>query len=403
MNTETEKSTELVAVETAVTSMNKLTAGLEDLAKRFKGVVYDVTTPNGMAEAKAARKEIAAPRIEVEKIRKAAKAPILELGRKLDAEAKRITEELLRLENPIDEQIKAEENRIEAERQAKIKAEQDRIAKHTGRIDDIRGAVHGAARVRTAADVERIMQDIDGIVIDASWEEFRDAAADAKAETYGALQKIHEAAIAREAEDARLKMERQELERLRAEQAERDRKAREREAAERARVDGIRERLNELRGCRTLTPASGSKLIAEHLADLQKLPTDGAIFQEFVQQAVDAKASGIAHLESLLKAAQEFEAEQERQAEERARIEREAAELAERQRIEREEREARECAEREETERKAREAEELRRKNYRPTLDEMTAVLADHYQRDAQTVEGWLREAFGTKAKKAAA
>jgi colicin import membrane protein len=53
---------------------------------------------------------------------------VLERGRLIDGEAKRISSQLAAIEDPIVDQIKAEERRIEAERQAAIAAEQERLA-----------------------------------------------------------------------------------------------------------------------------------------------------------------------------------------------------------------------------------------------------------------------------------
>jgi cation transport ATPase len=80
-----------------------------------------------MEAAKAARAEIREPRFAVEKVRKAAKAPLLAIGRRIDAEAVRITEAILAIEEPIDGQIKAEEARKVAEREAKRAAEVERL------------------------------------------------------------------------------------------------------------------------------------------------------------------------------------------------------------------------------------------------------------------------------------
>ena len=111
-------STELTEVTKAVAEFDRVGAGLAELRKQYGNVVYDVTTTAGMNDAKVARAAIREPRYEIERIRKAAKAPILALGKKLDTEAARITSELEKLERPIDGAIKAEEDRKEAEKQA---------------------------------------------------------------------------------------------------------------------------------------------------------------------------------------------------------------------------------------------------------------------------------------------
>lgn len=108
----------------AVEKFNATEAGLAELRDKYGSAVYPVETTDGMKEAKAARQEIRRPRYTVENLRKEAKAPILALGRDLDARAKELTAQLLALEKPIDEQIKVVEQR-EAKR---LKDIYDRMA-----------------------------------------------------------------------------------------------------------------------------------------------------------------------------------------------------------------------------------------------------------------------------------
>jgi hypothetical protein len=209
-------STELVEVQNAVAQMNKVEAGLEALRKEYRGVLYPVATAAGMEAAKLARRLIREPRFEVEKIRKAAKAPILALGKKLDSEAQRITRELTLIEAPIDMQITQEEDRIAAEKQARIDAEMARIREIQMRIEDIRNApALCAAREPDAISVH--IFDIQGTVIDASFAEFEQEASKAKDTTLAALRGLHAAAVAREVENARIAAERAELAKLRRE------------------------------------------------------------------------------------------------------------------------------------------------------------------------------------------
>jgi colicin import membrane protein len=406
------KSTELAKVETAITSMNAVDAGLADLRKRFGSVVYDVTTPKGMAEAKAARREIAAPRIEVEKIRKEAKAPILELGRKLDAAAKRITDELLKIEGPIDRQIIAEENRVEAERQAKVKAEQDRVAAILGRIQDITGAINGAARARTAADVAQILADIEAIAIDDSFAEFQESAASAKTAACQQIKVMHEAFVAREAEAARLASERAELDRQRAEQEERDRqveaerrKAREvEERAAKERAELAEMRMAEIMSmghqvmiatCGRLGVREGGtrECIVETLAETESWTVTEDKFGPLFTMAVNARARACEQIGALLAA---FD-ERERQAAEKRRLDDERAALEARQKAERDAAEAKAREEQEAAARRQREIEDEKRRNYRPTLDEMLEVLASRYCRSTIEVREWLAQSFALK------
>jgi chemotaxis protein histidine kinase CheA len=130
---------DLVLVEQSLAEFDAVEAGLQALEASYKGVVYDVVTTKGMAEAKEARAAIRDPRIKVEKVRKEGKAPVLALGKLIDEKAKQITARLEALEDPIDAQIKTEEARKEAERAEKARIEAERVAKHQAFIDSIKG------------------------------------------------------------------------------------------------------------------------------------------------------------------------------------------------------------------------------------------------------------------------
>ena len=118
---------QLEQVQGVLTEFSRVEAGLAALRERHGNTIYEVTTTAGMDAAKAARAEIREPRHAVEKVRKAAKRPLLELGRRIDAEAIRITEEILAIETPIDDQIKGEEARRLADKEAKRAAEVERL------------------------------------------------------------------------------------------------------------------------------------------------------------------------------------------------------------------------------------------------------------------------------------
>ena len=110
-----------------IVAYNATKAALADLTARYKGLVFEVTTQKGMAEAKAAYKEINAHSITLENARKKEKAASLEYGRFVDSEAKRIDEQIEVLRLPIKEQIETETKREERELAARIEAERLRI------------------------------------------------------------------------------------------------------------------------------------------------------------------------------------------------------------------------------------------------------------------------------------
>lgn len=121
-----------------IAEYSQTAAALADLRQRHAGVVYDVTVSKEMKLAKEARAELRGLRTSLEKTRVEIKAPALERCRLIDAEAKRITGELVALEEPIDVQIKAEEARAETARLEKLEAERLRVEAIQHKIQAIR-------------------------------------------------------------------------------------------------------------------------------------------------------------------------------------------------------------------------------------------------------------------------
>ncbi|HEX5129482.1 MAG TPA: hypothetical protein VFV90_07045, partial [Usitatibacter sp.] len=105
---------------TAITEYSPIEAALADIEK-YRGVIFDLSTAKGMKEARAIHREVAAPRIALEKAREQLKRSVLERGRLIDGEARRIADRIAQIEDPIKMQIDAEERRVEEERQAAIK------------------------------------------------------------------------------------------------------------------------------------------------------------------------------------------------------------------------------------------------------------------------------------------
>jgi len=286
-------STELEVVSTAIANLNKVATGLADLSKQYKGVVFEVGTSKGMEEAKAARVAIRQPRYEVERIRKDAKAPILALGKKLDDEAKRITGELLKLEEPIDQQIKAEDERKERERQAKIDAEQKRVADLQERVAELRGNRMLSATSGSVLISEHI-GDLERIPIDATFQEYMPQAHAAKDEGLAWLRELHTAATNHEIEQARLKEEREELARLRGAEElrqaqERERLAEEQRAARKAAEAEAARNAEQLRKQRAEQEAA-AKAERERIAvEEKRLADERAEFQRQQREAAEAR------------------------------------------------------------------------------------------------------------------
>lgn len=312
------------APTTEIAEYTQTEAALAELRHRFEGVIFDVSTTKGDKEARGFRKELVSLRTGLEAKRKELKAPALARAKAIDDEAKRITGEILALEAPLDDQIKAEEARKEAEKEARAAAEARRVAAHQERIAEIRGAIGAAAHASSVLVAEHI-GDVERIAIGPDFEEFQGQAQLAKDETLDKLRAMHAAALQREAEEAerraaqeaeaaRLAAEREELARLRAEQQEReaqaaaaraeeDRKAREaREAEERAHAEKLaaeraaheaemkakREAQEKAEAEARAARAAEEKRLAEERAELQRQRDEQAARERAAKEAAAA-------------------------------------------------------------------------------------------------------------------
>lgn len=331
-----ELTDDIKTVSSEVSKFDAIAAGIAALEKEHpQNVACDCSTTAGMKQAVAGRAAWRAPRLAVEQARKAAKAPVLELGRKIDSFAKDLTAKLLAGESNYDDQIKAEEARREQERAAKAEAERQRVQAHHDRINnDIRLA---AASVAAASSdrISRALADIEGLSIDDSFEEFRALAQTAKDETVEHLRTLLGKRVADEqeaarvkaeqdAEAARLAAERQELARLRAEQAKRDEEDRARQA-EAARIE--RERMAAERAALEAEQAAAR-------AEQQRLDAEAAERRRIADEAAAAERAEADRI-----AREQIEAEQRRIAAEAAELRRkQEAEAGERRKADEAER-----------------------------------------------------------------
>ncbi len=210
---------------TQIVEYSKTEAALADLASRYKNVVFDVATREGMATAIKGRAELRGYRVALEKTRVELKAPALERTRLIDAEAKRITAELVAMEEPIDEAIKSEETRKEREKAEREQRERERVDGIQRAIAQI-GATPAVYVGEKADAIDRALGVLRGVEIGAEFAEFSIQAAETKGKAIAAMEQLLAGALAQEKERAeaatKAEAERQELVRLRAEQAERD-------------------------------------------------------------------------------------------------------------------------------------------------------------------------------------
>jgi hypothetical protein len=354
---EQKPSQELSLFDHALQEMTAVEAGISALESKFGSVVYDVTTTKGMEEAKKARAEIREPRYAVQNIAKAKKSELNKISKAIGEASDRIIARIEAIEEPIDKQIKAEEERKAAEKAERERVERENRQRQLDRVIGIRAVpanLIGAsvAEIDTATTVllEDDLSDLDEVYLpdarqarDKAIEDLQvmrtqRAEADALAAELRQLQAEREAREAELAEQRR--QEATELERREEEARER----REREESIAAAIDGLRAYAHMGRTSAEIYAAAD---------ELASIPVNADRYGDRVDAARQAQADAGRTLESRAAAAVESErvaaeqAERQRQldaeAAERARIAQEAADAeAARQRAEAEERAQRE-------------------------------------------------------------
>ena len=392
----------------AMQEINAIEAGLNELERQYAGVVYDVTTKEGMDAARAARQAIRDPRYKVEKVRAETSSELTRIRTVVNAEAKRITERIEKIEEPIHQQIKAEEDRIEAERAERRRIEAERVAALRASIDAIKGiplSMIGAGE----AEIREAIDELNGRDLSAEFDDVwlpdaiaaknaalpaldtllseRIAAAERQAalEAEAALRAAEAAEAAEKAkaaaeEAARERAAREEADRAAAALREQEEQARrEAEEAQRAAEQAERDRqarittaIDDIRR-KAFAPAKSSadiRALQEALAGAGPLTAD--VFGERVQEAEAARAEALDTLAERLRMAIDQEAEAARLQEAAAQAQREAEERAE---TERQEQAAR--AEREAQARAQAEVEAIAAATLRSAAEEALELLQD--------------------------
>jgi len=316
----------------AIAEYSATEAALSELRERLKDARYDVATTIGMDTAKKDRRELVTLRTSLETKRKEIKAPALERCRLIDDAAKRITSELLKLEQPIDAQIKAEEDRKAAIKAEKERIEKERVDGIQARITRIRNLPLGAVG-KDAMSLEIYIAQIEAAQIGVEFAEFAEEATAAKVEVVATLKDTVKTVQEQEQEAARIKAEQEaeaaRLEELRIEQEKAVVAERDRLAAEKAEQD----RLNTIEQEKIAAERAELAKLREAEAARQKEADDKARTEreEADRIAADERARQQAIID-------DEKAELQKKQEEAARIEREKAEAeaeaAERKRIE---------------------------------------------------------------------
>lgn len=227
-------------VKNSLNEFDRVSAGLAELEARYpKDAIYPVETTKGMKDAIEHRAAYRDPRVMVEKARKMAKAPLLALGKNIDARAAWITSKLEDGEKPVDQQIKAEEARKEAEKQARAAAEAARVMKIQEALAEIGQDVLIACG-KSSAEIRAMSERLHATLPDPDvFQEFLPQAKEAWSAGIDKLETALKAKLYDEAEAARIAQEqaaeeerrRQEAARVEAARVENERIAAEQRAA----------------------------------------------------------------------------------------------------------------------------------------------------------------------------
>lgn len=259
-----------------IAEYNPVAAGLAELKRKYANVAVDVATPKALDEAKRVRAEIREPRYETEKIRKMLKAPALAHAKLIDTEAARITAELLAIESPWDEAIKAEEARKEAEKAAREAAERARITAIHARISSIKEFVALAAECRTSARIQALQDKLCAFDMEG-FDEFSMEAATAQEESVKRVDAILTAKLEEEAErEAAKQAQAAKAEKLKAErdafaaqQAAAKAEAEAQAAAFAAQQAAAQAELDKQRAAIAAEQEAARKIVAEHQAKVE--------------------------------------------------------------------------------------------------------------------------------------
>ncbi len=202
---------ELILDHNELKTFSPSDAAIAKMAEQYMGLtIHGIDDKKGFDIVHKARMNVKNHRVAVEKKRKELKADALEYGRKVDAEAKRLT---LLLE-PIETHLAAEEQAITDEK-ARIQREKEEAAQ---RVLDERVAALQAVGVTPSVGLVRAWSDEQyAEQLATATRIFEEEKAKAEAEAEERRKKEAEEAEARRKEEERLAAERAELERLRAE------------------------------------------------------------------------------------------------------------------------------------------------------------------------------------------
>lgn len=255
-------------------------------ATRARYAALSADTPEGYKAVSRALMEVRGTRTAIEKRRKELKAESLEYGRMVDGHAKRITELIAEIEEPLREKKAAiDDEKVRAEREAAeaaLRAEEEKAAADRAELERFRAAEQARLQAEREAENARIEAERQA-------ERERHRAENERLEAERAKIDAERKALeeAQRAERERQEAERRKLEKeqaeLRAEQERIEREKLEREAKERAEREAAeraeRERLAEIE-----RQEAEAKRQAEEEARRRAVMSDAEVVREYAKR-----------------------------------------------------------------------------------------------------------------------
>lgn len=230
-----------------IAEYSPMTKALALVREKYGATVFDYKTTAGLDEAKAARVEIREVRYSIQNAEKSVLVPYQDAVKAAQARVTQVKEfgqklkdDVLLIETPIDNAIKAEEKRRDDEKAAKAEVERLRVEGIQGKINHFR-SVPSAYAARTAEDIAEVLARVKtSVVLPDDYAEFEAEATIARDNAIEQLETLHSAAVAREAAAAQLAAQQKELDELREKQRIADEEA---EALRKQRAEEDRQRL----------------------------------------------------------------------------------------------------------------------------------------------------------------
>lgn len=205
------------AEENQIVEFNEFETKLTEFKERYDNVVYDLDDPAQDKQARSDRLSIGKVVSTLDKTHKELKAPLKAKTDLIDAERKRIKDDLLGIQDKIKGQIAEHERK--AQEHAEMLQQKVEDIESFGIFPEFHNPVSGEISAR--------LDSIEAINVDDSYEHRKADATLAQIDTIKKLKTMFDSALKSEAEQA-------ELERLRKQQAEREQADRDKKIAEEA-------------------------------------------------------------------------------------------------------------------------------------------------------------------------